>query len=1004
MRIAFRPERCGVVQRSDKGRAHLPERVMTAAHARAAIASLFLAVVPFVSTADAKCIYSNPDAPLTLPGAKPPVGAEPPAPVVAAPSTPAIPERSSVLNPGFAYHPPGNLLPQDKGRGRVGDRKVYVPDMIFPVKLQPGAEAAPPGRHAFMNSQIWNLGGYGYGNLKGPGGSECSAANYDAMLQRDNFCEVRSWTMSMCPSGQGHQGQDIRPPECKGNKWPVVAALDGIITKVSASPVVTLKADDGTVFEYLHMHPSSIKVSQGDRVKRGQELGKISNYHSGSPNQTTNHLHLNIQQTITINGVSQRVYIPPYTSLIAAYRAEKGLDRGIDPNGNLIIDPLLEIGAQAEKDAPPILSWAIPNVTGNDGRLLSSIALSKYFRPRASGTKLRYASVGLPQGIQLNPETGEIRGNFDRGASRGGVNGAYTVTVMAEDPTGNKAQQSFVLTALYSPPAIGTATRGKFFKDGSRVLIDAGAAFVSYSDTALTFSATGLPSGISITPATGRISGRLTKTASKDGDDGVYTVTVTAADSKSKVTHKFTITAEPQKDAGAVVPALPPPVVVSALPTVKTFAGEMITPIDTASGFATYGYERVRYTAASLPVGLDIDPDTGRISGTPSADALKGGDNGSYTVKIIADNGEGGTASQSFVMTIQNRAPVVVIPTINKIYKEGETVVVPVAAAFSAPDMSILTYTVSGLPNGVRYDPETGRVVGKIADGASQARPGGVYSVTATADDGRGGRVSQTFAVTIEAEKAPPVVVGPIPATAVIEGTTFEVVRSATAFKVGVVGNVLMYSAEGLPPGLSINDTTGEISGSAVVGTTGAAATKPFDVKITATDPRVKLSASQNTTIVVVQAPKPAPPPEPAKPEPKPEPVKTEPSPEPAQPSAPPATEPAKPEPTPEPAKPEPSPEPAKPTTPEQPKTEPAPVVVPEPPKPEPPKAEPPQPESQKPEATPEPAPVEPSKPVDAPKQPTPAPEQPKKDTWSSWAYGYAKGAWDWAAGYWKKK
>ena len=35
---------------------------------------------------------------------------------------------------GFAYHPPGDLFERDTGRGRE-DRYVYMPKMIFPLKL-----------------------------------------------------------------------------------------------------------------------------------------------------------------------------------------------------------------------------------------------------------------------------------------------------------------------------------------------------------------------------------------------------------------------------------------------------------------------------------------------------------------------------------------------------------------------------------------------------------------------------------------------------------------------------------------------------------------------------------------------------------------------------------------------------------------------------------------------------------------------------------------------------
>jgi murein DD-endopeptidase MepM/ murein hydrolase activator NlpD len=938
-----------------------------------------------VSRAAAKCLYTNPDAPLTLPAPSPPESAKAP------PPRPAIPPTVTTdLNPGFAYHPPGALLPQDKGRGRVGDRRVYAPKMIFPVKLQPGGERAP-GKHAFMNSQIWNFGGWGYGKVKGPGGSECTASNFDPLLQRDNFCEVRGWDMPMCPSGQGHQGQDIRPPSCADNTWEVVAVVDGIITSVTRSTQVELKGDDGTLYEYLHMHPSSIKVQRGQRVKQGQSLGKISNYMGGKP-ATTRHLHFNIEQTITIDGDTDRVYVPPYTSLIAAYRRSKGLDPGIDSAGNLIVDPLLEIGAAAAKEPPPITSWAIPNATERNGRAIAQIDVSKYFRPRLATTKLRYTATGLPTGLRLDGESGIVRGQLEPTASQGGTDGgttgAYTVTVTAEDDKGAKAQQSFVITAVYAPLEIGTATRGKFFKDGSRVLIDAGAAVVNPNAAVVKYAATGLPTGLRITAATGRISGRLAANASKGGENGVYTITVTADDGKSKVEQKFTLTAEPQKEPAPVTP-LPPPIIVAALPSLQIYVGEAVA-IDAGAAFKPgYGYQAMRFAASSLPIGLTIDPDTGRISGTLAPEALEGGDGGSYTVRVIADNGEGGTAAQSFVLTAQSRAPVVVIPTINEIFREGQTVDVPVAAAFSAPETSVLTYTVTGLPRGVVFDKAAGRVTGTIAAGAAAARPNGVYSITASADDGKGGRASQTFAVTVEAAPEPPKVIGPIPATGHPVELPIEPIRAGAAFEPWVAANPLTFTAVGLPANLAIDAATGEITGAIARAALDGQATRRFDVTVTATDAKTKLTASQSTLIVAEGPPAPpAPAPEPPKPAP------PAPAPEPPKPAPPaPAPEPPKP------APPAPAPEPPKPAppapAPEPPKPAP-PAPAPEPPKPAPPA---PAPEPPKP-APPAPAP-EPPKPAPPPVAPSPPP--PEKPTaqqgWGSWAYGYAKGAWDWVGG-----
>jgi murein DD-endopeptidase MepM/ murein hydrolase activator NlpD len=119
---------------------------------------------------------------------------------------------------------------------------------------------------------------------------------------------------------------------------------------VTSNTTVKLKGNDGTVYEYLHMHPSSIKVTEGSKVKQGDVVGRVSKYMNGS-RSTTYHLHFNVRQRIQVGNKVLEVYVPPYASLIAAYRRSKGVDAGIDAAGNLTPDPMLEIGAVAQ--APP---------------------------------------------------------------------------------------------------------------------------------------------------------------------------------------------------------------------------------------------------------------------------------------------------------------------------------------------------------------------------------------------------------------------------------------------------------------------------------------------------------------------------------------------------------------------------------------------------------------------------------------------------------------------------
>ena len=862
------------------------------------------ALALFPAVARATCVYTNPDAPLTLPDItnKPQPGPTAVVPAQPAPGT-APGGGATVEGLGFAYYAPGDLNPHDKGRGRVGDRKIYLPDIIFPVRLKPGIARTPPGSHAFMNSQIWGYGGGGYAGKGAAGGSEYDTRNYDPMINRDDYCEVRSWSMPLCPAGTGHQGQDIRPPHGDDNKWEVQAVVDGVITLKTSNTTVVLKGGDGTEYYYLHMHPDSIPVKVGQLVKQGDLMGRISNFMNGG-RDTTHHLHFQVMQSIRVNGETKRVYVPVFASLISAYRKAKGLDGAQGADGTLLIDPVHEYNAAGllqpispgganvalQVAEPKFVSWPIPNVAGNDGKALPPTTVAQYFKPKDTKAVLHYAATGLPRGITIDPATGAIKGTLEPGASKRTKDGSYTVSVLADDGAGDTGQQSFVITAQISPPEVGTATRGKFYQDNGWVLVDAGAAFFNPSGLTLTYSAEGLPKGVTINPATGRIGGRLATTASQAGNNGIYTVTVTAAASTGTlrdrivnaiegnpltVKDRFTITAEKQKDPNAVVPDVPLPVVALALPSVRAFDGQGITTIDVSTGFKPggNGTGRLTYSAVSLPLALSIDPETGLIGGSMAANASKGGTDGSYTVTVIADNGSGGTAQQSFVVTARNLAPVLATPTVNKTYAEGEAVEISVGSAFNSPDPDSVTYTVRGLPSALTFDRKSGVIAGVMPDGAVKGGVDGVYTIIANADDGKGGKVTETFTITATPKPLPPVARDFLPSISATEGAAIAPVEASAGFAPapGVSGK-LQYSALALPPGLAIDAGSGQISGTVTAGAASAVPNGVYRATIAATDSKTGLSVTQPVTIAVAAQLPPERPPEPPQPEPKPEP------------------------------------------------------------------------------------------------------------------------------------
>lgn len=205
----------------------------------------------------------------------------------------ALAVAPTVARAQFSYRPVGELV-SGSGTGRADDL-IYAPDILFPIRDAP----------AYANSQVWGVGG-----SSGPSGSQCDTRNY-AYPWHDNYCETRTWSMPLCPSGTGHQGQDVRGPTCMAGVNPVLAVVDGTITNVGSYSVY-LTAADGTRYDYLHMFP--VPVAVGDVMSRGDIVGYVNNHFGTST--TTIHMHFNIRQDVA--GVGS-VYVPPYTSLIHAY-------------------------------------------------------------------------------------------------------------------------------------------------------------------------------------------------------------------------------------------------------------------------------------------------------------------------------------------------------------------------------------------------------------------------------------------------------------------------------------------------------------------------------------------------------------------------------------------------------------------------------------------------------------------------------------------------------------
>ena len=341
----------------------------------------------------------------------------------------------------------------------------------------------------------------------------------------------------------------------------------------------------------------------------------------------------------------------------------------------------------------------------------------------ASGQTLTYSATGLPPGLSIS-SSGLISGTPTTA-------GTYSVTVTATDTTGASGSAAFTITVS---PAANTVT---VTNPGSQAMTVGAAASLqitatdSASGQTLTYSATGLPPGLSIS-SSGLISGTPTTA-------GTYSVTVTATDTTgASGSAAFTITVSPA--ANTVTVTNPG----SQAMTVGAAASLQITATDSASG------QTLTYSATGLPPGLSISS-SGLISGTPTTA-------GTYSVTVTATDTTGASGSAAFTITVSPAANTV---TVTNPGSQAMTVGAAASLQITATDSAsgqTLTYSATGLPPGLSISSS-----GLISGTPTTA---GTYSVTVTATDTTGASGSAAFTITVS--PAPQVISFTAPATGTV--------------------------------------------------------------------------------------------------------------------------------------------------------------------------------------------------------------------------------------------
>ncbi len=362
-------------------------------------------------------------------------------------------------------------------------------------------------------------------------------------------------------------------------------------------------------------------------------------------------------------------------------------------------------------------------------------------------------------------------------------------------------------SVLAAPPVItsGTPTNATVTVPYSFTVTANGAP----STITFSVSAGSLPPGLSLNGTTGEISGTATS-------PGSYTFTISASNGVSpNATATYSMTSFP-----AVAPTI------TSGPPSNGAQGAAYSHTVTASGTGPISYS---VTSGTLPNGLTLDSTTGTISGTPTT-------GGSFTFAVAATN-VAGLDSKTYTVDIVT-APIITSPP-----PANGTTGVAYSHTVTATGTGPITFSISSgsLPNGLTLNPTTGVISGTPTTAGPFS-----FQVSAT---NTAGSDTKNYSLAI--------VAAPVITTTSIPDATAGIAYSQTITATGS-GPITFALASGsaLPAGLTLDPTTGAISGTPT--TSGS-----FTFTVTATNATGTDSRAYTVTVTaaaITPTPTPTPP------------------------------------------------------------------------------------------------------------------------------------------------
>ncbi len=404
-----------------------------------------------------------------------------------------------------------------------------------------------------------------------------------------------------------------------------------------------------------------------------------------------------------------------------------------------------------------------------------------------SAYKWSISKGSLPDGLKINTSTGKITGTPTKA-------GTFNFTVKVTD------KNSIAATKAFTVKVTQTTIDGTIPETGIVKASYTGTLKVSGGTSAYTWTISkgALPDGLKINASTGKITGKPTKA-------GTFSFTVKVTDKNGVAATKTFKVKITQTTLTATIPA-------------TIIRGKSYTWTPKATG----GTETYKWTISEgkLPDGLKINASTGKITGTPTKAGTF-----NFTLKVMDKNSV--AATKAFTVKVTQTTIDGTIPTTG-IVKASFIGTLKATGGTSAYTWSI---SKGALPDGLKINASTGKITGKPTKA-------GTFSFTVKVTDKNGMAATKAFKVKVTKTT----LTATLSAT-IVRGKSYTWTPKVTG---GTSSYKWTISKGKLPTGLSINASTGKITGKPtkagtfnftvkVTDKNGVAATKAFTVKVTQT-------------------------------------------------------------------------------------------------------------------------------------------------------------------------